>query len=64
MIVEGDGILDGASLETGESAETEARLAVQEALRQTGLKRGDLTAAVATGPYDLRVTPGGEGSDR
>jgi (R)-2-hydroxyacyl-CoA dehydratese activating ATPase len=55
VILEGDEILGGASLETGESAETEARMAVQEALRQTGLKREDLKAAVATGPLSVPV---------
>ena len=56
VILEGDVILGGASLETGESAETEARMAVQEALRQTGLKREDLKAAVATGTLAVSVT--------
>jgi predicted CoA-substrate-specific enzyme activase len=56
VILEGDVILGGASLQTGESAETEARMAVQEALRQTGLKREDLTAAVATGSLSVPVT--------
>ena len=56
VILEGDEILGVASLETGESAETEARMAVQEVLRQTGLKSEGLKAAVATGTYNLRVT--------
>jgi (R)-2-hydroxyacyl-CoA dehydratese activating ATPase len=56
LIMEGDEILGGASLNTGESAETEARMAVQEALKQTGLKREDLKAAVATGPLSIPVT--------
>jgi (R)-2-hydroxyacyl-CoA dehydratese activating ATPase len=56
VIVEGDTIVGGASLQTGESAETEARMAVQEALRQTGLKREDLKAAVATGTLNVPVT--------
>lgn len=56
VILEGDVILGGASLQTGESAETEARMAVQEALRQTGLKREDLKAAVATGTLSVPVT--------
>jgi predicted CoA-substrate-specific enzyme activase len=55
VILEGDEILGGASLETGESAETEARMAVQEALKQTGLKKEDLKAAVATGPLSVPV---------
>lgn len=56
VILESDEILGGASLATGESAETEARMAVQEALRQTGLKREDLNAAVATGTLAVPVT--------
>ncbi|MBY5345056.1 hypothetical protein E0H35_20170 [Rhizobium leguminosarum bv. viciae] len=56
VILEGDSIIGGASLQTGESAETEARMAVEEALRQTGLKRDDLKAAVATGTLNVRVT--------
>jgi activator of 2-hydroxyglutaryl-CoA dehydratase len=56
VILEGDEILGGASLATGESAETEARMAVQEALKQTGLKREDLKAAVATGTLAVPVT--------
>ena len=56
VILEGDEIVGGASLHTGESAETEARMAVQEALRQTGLKREDLKAAVATGTLAVPVT--------
>jgi predicted CoA-substrate-specific enzyme activase len=56
VILEGDEILGGASMETGESAETEARMTVQEALKKTGLKREDLKAAVATGPLSVPVT--------
>jgi predicted CoA-substrate-specific enzyme activase len=56
VILEGDEILGGASLDTGESAETEARMVVQEALKQTGLTRENLTAAVATGPLSVPVT--------
>jgi predicted CoA-substrate-specific enzyme activase len=56
VILEGDKIVGGASLQTGESAETEARMTVQEALRQTGLKREDLKAAVATGTLNVPVT--------
>jgi predicted CoA-substrate-specific enzyme activase len=56
VILKGDEILGGASLATGESAETEARMAVQEALQQTGLKREDLKAAVATGTLAVPVT--------
>ena len=56
VILEGDKILGGASLSTGESAENEARATVQEALKQTGLKREDLKAAVATGTLNIPVT--------
>jgi predicted CoA-substrate-specific enzyme activase len=56
VILDGDEILGGASLETGESAESEARMAVQEALRQTGLKREDLKAGVLTGPLSVPVS--------
>ena len=56
VILEGDKILGGASMQTGESAETEARMAVQEALKQVGLKREDLKAAAATGPLSVPVT--------
>jgi predicted CoA-substrate-specific enzyme activase len=56
VILEGDEILGGASMQTGESAETEARMAVQEALKQAGLKREDLKAAVATGTLAVPVT--------
>jgi predicted CoA-substrate-specific enzyme activase len=56
VILEGDEILAGASLSTGESAETEARMAVLEALKQAGLKREDLKAAVATGTLAVPVT--------
>jgi predicted CoA-substrate-specific enzyme activase len=58
VILEDDKILGGASLSTGESAETEARMAVQEALRQAGRKREDLKAAVATGTLAVSVTAG------
>jgi len=56
VILDDDEILGGASMQTGESAETEARMAVQEALQQTGLKREDLNAAVATGTLAVPVT--------
>jgi len=56
VTLDGDVILGGASLQTGESAETEARMTVQEALRQIGLKREDLKAAVATGTLAVPVT--------
>ena len=39
VILDGDEIVGGASLSTGETAETEARLAAQEALQQAGIVR-------------------------
>jgi predicted CoA-substrate-specific enzyme activase len=56
VILEGGEIVGGASLSTGESAEDEARQAVLEALKQAGLKRKDLKAAVATGTLAVPVT--------
>jgi predicted CoA-substrate-specific enzyme activase len=56
VILNDDEIVGGASLSTGESAEDEARLAAQEALKQTGLKREDLKAAVATGTLAVPIT--------
>jgi predicted CoA-substrate-specific enzyme activase len=56
VILEGDEIVGGASMATGESAETEARMAVEEALKQAGLKRKDLKAAVATGTLAVPIT--------
>ena len=56
VILQGEEIVGGASLATGESAETEARMAVLEALKQAGLKREDLKAAVATGTLAVPVT--------
>src|SRR3954447_3175224 len=58
VILENDQIIGGASLQTGESAETQARMAVQEALREAGGEREDLTAAVATGTLAVPVTAG------
>jgi predicted CoA-substrate-specific enzyme activase len=58
VILEGDEILGGSSLSTGESAETEARMAVLEALRDAGRTREDLTAAVVTGTLSVPVTAG------
>ena len=56
VILEGDEIVGGASMATGESAETEAKMAVLEALKQAGLKREDLKAAVATGTLAVPIT--------
>jgi predicted CoA-substrate-specific enzyme activase len=56
VILDGDEIVGGASLSTGETAETEARMAVKEALQHAGLERGDLTGAVLTGSLSTPVT--------
>jgi len=56
VILEGDKIIGGASLSTGESAEDEARMTVQKALKEAGLKSEDLKAAVATGTLAVPVT--------
>lgn len=56
VIMEDDVILGFASLQTGESAETEARMALLEALLNAGRKREDLKAAVATGTLAVPVT--------
>lgn len=56
VIVDDGEIIGGVSLQTGESAETEARMAILEALLKTGLTREDLKAAVATGTLNVPVT--------
>lgn len=58
VILEGTQILGGASLNTGEPAEAEARMAVRQALESCGLQREDLTAAVVTGTLSTPVTAG------
>jgi activator of 2-hydroxyglutaryl-CoA dehydratase len=55
VILEGDEILGGASLETGESGESEARQAMEEALRQAGLKLEDMKSVVSTGAGRMNV---------
>lgn len=49
VILEGNRILAGVTLETGESGESEARLAIEEALRQARLKLEDIKGMVSTG---------------
>jgi predicted CoA-substrate-specific enzyme activase len=56
VILDGDEIAGGASLSTGETAETEARMAAKEALQQAGIERKDLTGAVVTGALSTPVT--------
>jgi predicted CoA-substrate-specific enzyme activase len=49
VILEGDCILAAVTMKTGESGEVEARMAMEEALRQAHLSLGDLQGVVATG---------------
>jgi len=49
VILEGDRILAAVTLQTGESAENESHQAMEEALRQAGLKLADIKSVVATG---------------
>jgi predicted CoA-substrate-specific enzyme activase len=56
VILDGDEIVGGASLSTGETAETEAGMAAREALGMAGLERSDLTGAVVTGTLSAPVT--------
>jgi predicted CoA-substrate-specific enzyme activase len=49
VILEGDRILASVTLQTGATAESEARQAMEEALRQADLKLEDLNSVVATG---------------
>jgi (R)-2-hydroxyacyl-CoA dehydratese activating ATPase len=50
VILEGERILATVTLQTGESSESEARQAMDEALRRAGLKPDDIQGTVATGP--------------
>lgn len=49
VILECDRILAAVTLQTGESGEVEARLAMEEALRESNLNLSDLQSVVATG---------------
>jgi predicted CoA-substrate-specific enzyme activase len=49
VILESDRILAAVTLKTGESGESEARQAMEEALRQAGLKLEDMKSVVSTG---------------
>jgi len=49
VILEGDRILAAVILKTGESGESEARRAMEEALRQARLKLEDMKSVVSTG---------------
>jgi len=49
VILEGDRILAAVTLKTGESGESDARQAMEEALRQVRLKLEDMKSVVSTG---------------
>jgi predicted CoA-substrate-specific enzyme activase len=49
VILEGDRILAGVTLKTGESGESESRQAMDEALRRARLKLEDMKSVVSTG---------------
>jgi len=56
VIMEGDRILGTATLVTGETGEAEAMKAMEEALRQAGLKMDDIKSVVATGAGRMGVS--------
>jgi predicted CoA-substrate-specific enzyme activase len=49
VLLEGDRVLAAVTLKTGESGESDARQAMEEALRQVGLKLEDMKSVVSTG---------------
>jgi (R)-2-hydroxyacyl-CoA dehydratese activating ATPase len=55
VILEGDRILAAVALKTGESGESEARQAMEEALRQARLKLEELKGVVSTGAGRMSV---------
>jgi predicted CoA-substrate-specific enzyme activase len=55
VILEGDRILATVALQTGESGKTEARLAMDEALRQAHLKLEDMKNVVSTGAGRMHI---------
>jgi (R)-2-hydroxyacyl-CoA dehydratese activating ATPase len=55
VALEGDRILAAVTLRTGDSGESEASLAMAEALRQAGLKLEDVQRMVSTGTGHVRV---------
>lgn len=55
VILEGDRILAAVTLKTGESGESEARQAMEEALRQASLKLEDMKSVVSTGASRMSV---------
>jgi predicted CoA-substrate-specific enzyme activase len=55
VILEGDRILAAVTLQAGESGESEARQAMEEALRQARLKLEDVKSVVSTGAGRMSV---------
>jgi (R)-2-hydroxyacyl-CoA dehydratese activating ATPase len=55
LILEGGRILAAVTLQTGESGESEARQAMEEALRQARLKLEDMKSVVATGAGRMNI---------
>jgi predicted CoA-substrate-specific enzyme activase len=55
VILEGGRILAAVTVQTRESSESEARHAMEEALRQAGLRPEDITSTVATGAGRMSV---------
>jgi (R)-2-hydroxyacyl-CoA dehydratese activating ATPase len=55
VILEGDRVLAAVTLQTGESGESEARQAMDEALRQAHLKLEDMQNVVSTGAGRMSV---------
>jgi predicted CoA-substrate-specific enzyme activase len=55
VILQGERVLAAVTAKTGEAAETEARWAMDEALRQAGLEPQDLRSVVSTGAGRLRA---------
>lgn len=55
VIMESDRILAAVTLNTGESAKSEARQAMEEALRQAGLELDDIKSVVSTGAGRMNV---------
>jgi predicted CoA-substrate-specific enzyme activase len=55
VILGGDTVLGSVSLQSSESAETEVRMAVDEAMRQSKLTPDDIAASVVTGTVNVPV---------
>lgn len=53
VLLKGDTVLGSVSLQSGETAENEARLAVDEVLSKTGLTRANIAVSVVTGTVNV-----------